>query len=340
MRRQRPSPATSGRGRVSRAADRTNPATRTTRQISLQTPSPPSSAAHPLRWLTHQPYLLLTLTSLFWAGNIVLGRYVAGHVPPVALAFVRWFGAFLILLVLAWPHLRKDWALVRNHIGLMVILALTGIATYNTLAYYGLQFTEALNASLLQSASPLFVAFWALVLFRQRLTPAQVLGIAVSLAGVLAIILRGDIGTLTQIRLNRGDVLLTIALFVFAFYSALASKRPAIHSLSFMAVITGIGSLQIAPIFIGEMAIGHMLKPDLTTLLTLIYAATMPSVAAYLCFNRGIELIGPNRAAPFFHLQPVFASAMAILLLGEEPHLYHAIGYTLVIAGVFIAARK
>lgn len=301
---------------------------------------PQSGPGSPFRGLAHRPYLLLSLTSLFWAGNIVLGRYVAGHVPPVALSFFRWAGAFLILLALALPHLRADWPTIRANSRILFILSLTGIAAYNTLGYYGLQFTEALNASLMQSAFPLFVAFWSLVLFRQPLTPAQITGIAISLAGVLVIILRGDIETLTHIGVNRGDVFFAAALFIFAFYSALAVRRPNIHLLSFLAVITGLGALEIAPVLAWEMSTGHVLKADFLTGFAIVYVATMPSVAAYLCFNRGIELVGPNRAAPFFHLMPVFASALAIVLLGETPRFYHAIGYALVIAGIFIAARK
>jgi drug/metabolite transporter (DMT)-like permease len=301
---------------------------------------PPSGLVSPFRWLAHRPYLLLSLTSLFWAGNIVLGRYVAGHVPPVALSFFRWAGAFFILLAIAWPHLRADWPAIRANLRILIILSLTGIAAYNTLGYYGLQYTEALNASLMQSAFPLFVAFWSLILFRQPLTPAQVAGIAISLAGVLVIILRGDIETLTHIRVNQGDILFAAALFIFAFYSALAVRRPNIHPLSFLTFITGLGALEIAPVLMWEISNGHVLKADFVTGFALAYVATMPSVAAYLCFNRGIELIGPNRAAPFFHLMPVFASALAIVLLGETPRFYHAIGYALVIAGIFIAARK
>ena len=301
-------------------------------------PAPPD--LNPVRWLTHQPYLLLSLTSLFWAGNIVLARYVAGHVPPMTLSCVRWIGAFVMLLPFAWPHLRRDWPALRARLPLMVVLAATGFAINNALAYWALQYTTALNALLIQSSGPLFVALWSLTLFGVRLTWAQLAGIAISLAGVLTIILRGDFAALAGIQLNRGDVMLTGAMLAFGLYSALMPRRPKTHQLSLIACTTGGGALLLLPFSIWEYSSGVRLEFDALTVVTLLYAMIFPSTLAYLCFNRGIALIGPNRAAPFFHLMPVFGSAMAILLLGEQPRLFHLVGYLLVLAGVVIASRQ
>src|SRR5437762_11200037 len=169
--------------------------------MTIPAPSPPSR--DPLGWLNNQPYLLLSLTSLFWAGNIVLGRYVAGHVPPLTLSCVRLIGAFLILLPFARGHLKRDWPVLRAHLALMVVLSATGFAFNNAISYWALQHTEALNALLIQSSGPLFVALWSLVLFGVRLTLAQFAGIMLSLTGVLVIILRGDLAALASIHFNR-----------------------------------------------------------------------------------------------------------------------------------------
>jgi drug/metabolite transporter (DMT)-like permease len=300
----------------------------------------PPTAASPLSWLNNQPYLLLSLTSLFWAGNIVLGRYVAGHVPPITLSCIRWIGALAILLPFAWPHLARDWPALRARLPLIVVLSATGFAINNTLSYWALQYTQALNALLIQSSGPLFVALWSLALFGVRLTWAQLLGITISLLGVLTIILRGDFASLTSIHFNKGDVMFAGALCVFGIYSALVPRRPVTHQLSLIAVTMGFGALLMAPGMIWEMSTGFTLKPDATTVLTLVYVVIFPSALAYLFFNRGIALIGPNRAAPFFHLVPVFGSAMAILFLGEQPRLFHLVGYLLVLAGVVIASRQ
>jgi len=300
-------------------------------------PAPP--ARDPVRWLNNQPYLLLSLTSLFWASNIVLARFVAAHVPPMTLSCVRWIGAFLILLPFASPHLRRDWPALRARLPLMVGLSATGFAFNNALSYWALHYTQALNALLIQSSGPLFVALWSLALFGLRLTWAQLAGIAISLAGVLTIILRGDLTALVSIQFNKGDVMFAGAVLSFGLYSALMPRRPVTHQLSLISFTIGCGALLLLPFSIWEFSIGSTLKFDLLTVVTLVYVVIFPSTLAYLFFNRGIALIGPNRAAPFLHLVPVFGSAMAILLLGEQPRLFHLIGYLLVLAGVVIASR-
>jgi drug/metabolite transporter (DMT)-like permease len=294
----------------------------------------------PLHWLNNQPYLLLSLTSLFWAGNIVLARYVAGHVPPMTLSCVRWIGAFVMLLPFAWPHLKRDWPALRGHLPLMVALSATGFAINNALSYWALQYTQALNALLIQSAGPLFVALWSLALFGMRLTWAQLAGITISLLGVLTIILRGDLSALASIEFNKGDVMFGGGLVAFGLYAALMTRRPKTNQLSLISFTTGCGALLLLPFSVWEYSTGLTLKSDALTIATLIYVVIFPSTLAYLFFNRGIALIGPNRAAPFFHLVPVFGSAMAILLLGEQPRLFHLIGYVLVLAGVVIASRQ
>jgi drug/metabolite transporter (DMT)-like permease len=302
--------------------------------------APQPSTTDPVGWLNHQPYLLLSLTSLFWAGNIVLARYVAGHVPPMTLSCVRWIGAFLMLLPFAKPHLKRDWPVLRARLPLMVALSATGFAVNNALSYWALQYTEALNALLIQSSGPLFVALWSLMLFGVRLTWAQLIGIAISLLGVLTIILRGDFGALAGIRFNKGDLMFAAGLFVFGLYSALMTRRPKTHQLSLISFTTGCGALLLLPFSVFEYSSGSRLQFDALTIATLVYVVIFPSTLAYLFFNRGIALIGPNRAAPFLHLVPVFGSAMAILLLGEQLRLFHLTGYALVLAGVVIASRQ
>jgi drug/metabolite transporter (DMT)-like permease len=300
----------------------------------------PPPSFDPIRWLNHQPYLLLSLASLFWAGNIVLGRHVAGHVPPMTLSCIRWIGSCLMLLPFAWPHLVKDWPVLRRRLALMLVLSATGFAINNALSYWALQFTQALNALLIQSSGPLFVALWSLILFGVRLTWGQLAGIALSLLGVLTIILRGDFAALAAIRLNIGDVMLAGALVSFGLYSALMPRRPVTHQLSLICFTTACGALLLLPLSIWEFSAGIRLHYDTITAMTLVYVVIFPSTLAYLFFNRGIAMIGPNRAAPFFHLMPVFGSVMAILLLGEEPRLFHLAGYIMVFAGVVIASRK
>lgn len=299
-----------------------------------------SRGASPGHWIANQPYLLLSITALCWAGNAIVGRLAAGHIPPVTLSFLRWSFAFLIVLPFAWNHLVRDWPVIRAKLGVMVVISLTGISAFNTLQYWALEHTQALNTLLLQSAGPLVVAMWSLILLGVRLTLAQAIGVLLSLTGVLVILLHGDLTTLSNIQFNEGDLIFLAAMVVFGLYSVLTLKRPAIHGLSFVAFTFGCGAACLIPLLIWELFIRPVMALDARNIASLFYVAVFPSTLAYLCFNRGVLLIGANRAAPFFHVVPVFGSLMAIVFLGERPQLFHIIGFALVLTGVFVASRK
>ncbi|AUC95015.1 EamA family transporter [Bradyrhizobium sp. SK17] len=299
-------------------------------------PTTPASGS----WIANQPYLLLCITAMCWAGNAIVGRLAAGHIPPVTLSFLRWFVAFLIILPFAWKHLAQDWAAIRKNLGMMMLLSFTGISAFNTLQYWALEHTQALNTLLLQSSVPLMVAVWSLVLLGIRLTLGQLLGVLLSLAGVLVILLHGDLTTLSKIEFNKGDLIFIVALLIFALYSVLSLKRPRIHGLSVAAFTFGCGALFLVPFLIWELGARPVMQLTTTNLLSLFYVAVFPSTLAYLCFNRGVQLIGANRAAPFFHMVPVFGTVMSIVFIGEHPQAFHFIGFALVLAGVFAASRK
>ena len=299
-----------------------------------------SRPASPGHWIANQPYLLLSITTLCWAGNAIVGRLAAGHIPPVTLSFLRWSLAFLIVLPFAWNHLVRDWPAIRAKLGVMILVSVTGISAFNTLQYWALEHTTALNTLLLQSSGPLIVAVWSLMLLGVRLTLAQAIGILVSLTGVLVILLHGDLSALSNIQFNEGDLIFLAAMVVFGFYSVLTLKRPAIHGLSFVAFTFGCGAACLIPLLIWELLTRPVMALDARNLLSLFYVAVFPSTLAYLCFNRGVLLIGANRAAPFFHVVPVFGALMAIVFLGERPQAFHIIGFALVLTGVFVASRK
>jgi drug/metabolite transporter (DMT)-like permease len=301
---------------------------------------PTASTASARAWIANQPYLLLSITALCWAGNSIVGRLAAGHIPPATLSFLRWSLAFLLILPLAWKQLRLDWSAIRSRLGLMITLSITGIGAFNTLQYWALEHTQALNTLLLQSTGPLVVAVWSLLLLGVHLTLAQAIGILLSLAGVLIILTQGDLTALSQITFNKGDLIFLVAMAIFGFYSVLSLKRPKIHGLSMVAFTFGCGAASLIPLLVWELCTRPMMAFDTKNLLSLVYVAVFPSTIAYLCFNRGVLLIGANRAAPFFHVVPVFGSVMAFIFLGERPQIFHVISFALVLTGVFVASRK
>ncbi|GAB4181093.1 MAG: DMT family transporter [Thalassobaculales bacterium] len=292
-----------------------------------------------MKRLYDTPQILLTLTVLFWSGNFLVGKAVAGEVPPVALAFWRWVIGLAILLPFAWPQLKRDWPAVRAGWKAVLLLAFLGVASFNTLVYIGLHTTTAVNASMLQSAMPACTMAVAVLVFADRVGRAQIAGMLLSLAGVLAIVARGDIEVLLALRLAPGDLLVLWAIVSYAGYTACLRLRPAVHPLTFLAVTFAPGSLMLAPLYLAEIASGTVMRADMATFGAILYVAVFPSILAYLCYNRGVELLGPSRANQFIHLQPMFVAVAAVLLLGERFEWFHAAGIAAILAGLVIANR-
>ncbi|MGC8478112.1 MAG: DMT family transporter, partial [Acetobacteraceae bacterium] len=269
-----------------------------------------------------------------------LARGIAGLVPPVALAWWRWSGAFFISLPFAWPHLRRDAATLCAHWRIMLVLAATGIATYNTMSYIALARTSALNVLMLQSAQPVIILLWAVALYRERPAWRQLLGVAVSLAGVLAIAARGSPAALVGLRLGAGDLWVLGGLCVYGLYCVQLRHRPPVHPLSFLSAAMGIGSCLMLPFYLGEYATGARIVAGVRSWAAMGYMMVFPSFIAYLLFNRGIELIGAGRAGQSMHLMPLFGAILAVLFLGERFHAYHALGIGLIGAGILLASWR
>jgi drug/metabolite transporter (DMT)-like permease len=287
-----------------------------------------------------RPYLLLVLAVLFWSGNFILGRAFHSEIPPVALAFWRWVGAAMLVTLPALPHLRRDRHALVQRWPVILLIATLGIAAFNTLVYSGLQYTEAINAFLLQSLMPVLIVLLSFMIFHERVTKLQGVGILVSLCGAVTIIARGDAGILLSLSINRGDLLVFTAMACYAGYTVLLRKRPQVHPWSFIATTFWIGALLLIPFYLWETLTVATLDPRPTNLMVIGYVIVFPSIVSYLCFNRGVELIGANRAGLFIHLMPVFGSLMAVFFLGESFCWYHGVGILLIGAGIYLATRK
>lgn len=294
-----------------------------------------------LSGLRDRPFLLLTLTSLFWSGNAVVGRAYVDVIPPIALATIRWSLAFLILLPFVWPTLRREAPVIRRNAGILALLAMTSVGAFNTLLYWSLLHTTAINATLMQSAGPLLIGLWSFALFSEPLTRGQLGGILLSLVGIATIVSGGELSRLASLSLNIGDVVVLVAIGIYGLYSTLLRKRPAITGLSFAAVTIGMGALMLLPMAFVEYRMGARIAPLTPGAFAAIgYVAVFPSILAVLCYNRGVELIGANRSGPFLHLVPLFGAILAIIFLGERPGWHHAVGAALVVGGVFVAGSS
>lgn len=293
-----------------------------------------------MKGLKDRPYLLLTMAVFFWSGNFILGRAFHNEIPPVALAFWRWVGAALLVTLPALPHLRRDRRALLQSWPAILLLSTLGITAFNTLAYSGLQYTEAINAFLLQSLMPVLIVLLSFLIFREKVSRLQCVGILVSLCGAVTIIARGDVDILLSLSVNRGDLLVFTAIACYAGYTVMLRKRPQVHPLAFIATTFWLGSLILVPVYLWETLTVATLELKPTTMLVIGYVIVFPSIVSYLCYNRGVELVGANRAGLFIHLMPVFGSSMAVLFLGEVFCWYHGLGILLIGAGIYLATRN
>lgn len=284
-------------------------------------------------------YLLLTLTMLFWAGNSVVARGIHETVPPLALAWMRWTLAALLLFPFAWPHLKRDWPVIRANWRIMLVLGASGIAGFISLYYYGVSKTSAINALVINSAVPILIPVATFVMYRERIDRLQALGIALSLLGVLIVLSKGDPRVLGSLEINEGDLWVLAAMAVWALYTALLRKQPPIHWLSFAAVTFTVAAIVLKPFFIGEHLLFRQVTWNWQAALAIAYVATLPSLVSQIFYIRGVELIGSNRAGVFMHLIPLFGAVLAMLFLGEALHLFHLAGFAFILSGVWTASR-
>ncbi len=282
--------------------------------------------------------LLLAAASLLWSGNFVIGRAVAGRVPPVALAFWRWAVALAVLLPFTWRAIRDAAPVLRRSWKILVPLGILGVGNFNLLVYVGLTGTTATNALLLNSACPAFILAISFAAGLGRPTARQLAGIALSLAGVVAIVTRGAPSAALSVAFARGDLWVLAAVLSWAAYTILLARRPAgVEPLALLAVLVAIGVAWIAPFYAVELARGARLRLDAVSAAAIGYVALFASIAAYALWNAGVAAIGASRAGVFLHLMPAFGSVLAAALLGESFRPFHAAGIALILAGVTLA---
>lgn len=312
--------------------------------ISPSVPEPAAPmAAEQSKGASPFAYLLLVTTALCWAGNHVTGRYMATDDPPVppgGLSVLRWLLATLVLMAIAWPTLRKDWPVVRQHRAILLFLGLFGGAGFSIVQYYALRHTSAVNVGVMNSVGPAFIIVAGMAIFGDRAQLHQLAGIAVSLAGVLVIIVRGDLAVLAGLTFNLGDLLALINMGIFAIYSACLRLRPQLDGLTFLTVMSAIAALGSVPVALAEAMLGDILRATGPAVVSIVYTGLFTSVAGYLAWNAGVAALGAQRAGVFLHLVPVFGAILSMLLLGEEPRPFHLVGLVLVIAGVTLASRR
>lgn len=285
------------------------------------------------------PYLLLGLAALLWAGNWVIARAIRDAMPPVALNFWRWAVAVLILAPFALPRLRGKGATLRRHWLVLFLLGLSGIAFFQIVIYVGLRYTNAVNAVLMNSASPLFIILLAWLMEGETATLRQLAGMLISFCGILVIINHGDLATLREFRFNPGDLLILLGMPTWGLYAVLLRRRPSeLDGISLLFVTAAAALAIMLPFYVAESVFLAPARLSWGTAGAALYTGAFASAGAYICWNRGVALVGPNRAGFTMHLLPAFGTLLAVLLLGEEVHPFHAAGIAVILFGVWLAS--
>lgn len=300
---------------------------------SPQGPSTQSRGASPL-----VAAALLVISSACWGGNIFIGRAVHAEVPPVGLSFWRWVLALCLLLPFAWPKLRRDWPLIRRHWRILALLAFFGMAAFHTSLYLSVNYTTATNAALLVAICPVLVPVLSWAIYREPITRRIVLATLISLVGVAVVVTRGQLGQLLELTFNKGDLIMLIAVFTWSMYTVLVKRRPpGLHPLALLTstMVLAIGFL--FPVYLWETLAVRPMPVTRESLLTIGYVVVFASLLAFLSFNRGIEVLGPNKGGLFMHLIPVFATLLAFVFLGERLEAFHGLGIAAILAGIVLA---
>ena len=294
-----------------------------------------------MKKLFANPYLLLILTVLFWSGNMVVGRGIRGDVPPLAMAFWRWFIAFALILPLALPHLKSQWPLLKSGWKPLTVLGLLGIGGYNTFAYIALQDTSATNANLLNSFVPIATIAISWAFLGKHLRPVESAGVVISLCGAMTIVSRGDVAVLAHLNLNVGDIWMLIAVLDWAIYTVALAWRPAgVHPMLMLGATTVIGLCALGPAYAWELSQGRTMNIHLGSLSALAYVGIFPSFLGYIFYNKGVAEVGASKASLFIHLMPVFGTLLSFVFLGEVPFWYHYFGIGLIFTGIWLTTKR
>ena len=287
------------------------------------------------------PYVALSLASLFWSGNFIVGRALRDDVTPLTLNFWRWFIALLILAPVCIPAIVRQRSLVVRSWRLIVLLGITGIAAFHICVYQALRDTTAINALLFLSLTPVTIVVGSWLVYHDPVSRQQTAGIAISLSGAVVIICHGEVVRLVTLQFNRGDLWMLAAMLLWAIYSvALKTKPPQLAQKSMLGAMVVVGVTAMLPVYfsVGQPAMS-LLKSGTGPFFGLLYISLFASVLSYFFWNRGVNEIGPNKAGVFLHLMPLFGAVLSLLFLGEGLQLYHLAGAVLIFSGIVLSSR-
>ena len=287
-------------------------------------------------------YFILILTTIFWSGNFIVGKAASMfEIPPFSLNFYRWFFAGLILLPFTYKEIINKKKYILKNLGFFIILGITSITIFNSIVYYSLYYTQVISGILMISTIPVWIIFISSLLNIEKTNVFQILGVVLSLTGVIFIITKADLNLIKNLDFNKGDLSMVVAMFSWAIYSALLkSKKYEISQVSLLEVVIICGLTFLIPIYFIEMNMGNPVILGKPFYLILGYVVIFPGLASFFFWIKGISIIGANRAGIFLHLMPIMGAIMAMVIFDEKFMFYHILGAIFIIAGITLSNKK
>ena len=285
---------------------------------------------------TMQAYFLLTLTTLCWGLNAVLARMAVGQISPMLLVSIRWLGVLILLALFARKRIIVELRIIQRNLSYTFLLGTVGLGGFGTLIFYSAYTTTAVNIGIIQGGMPAIVLVGSYLIFRTPIGFKQIVGITFTVFGVVLVAIHGEFERLMVLSFNKGDLLMLIAVLLYGSYTLGLRLNKELSSIALFASVVASAFLSTLPLTIYEFASGRTIWPELHDWGIIGMIVLFPSFLSQICFIASVKLIGPARSGVFVNLVPVFASLLAVLLLGEAFEIYHGFSLIFVLYGIYI----
>ena len=287
-------------------------------------------------------YTLLIVASLCWSGNFIIGKFATlFEIPPLTLNVFRWISVWFILIPFTYKEIYDNRNYVKRNILVIGFMGIITISTFNSVVYFALNYTQVINAVLVLAAIPALTIILSSLMKIEKTNLFQIFGLILSIVGIGAIISNGELQRIISLNFNKGDLWMLVCVFSWALYSTLLKKHQLkISQFSLIQLMVSVGILFLIPQYFYEQFIGLEINFNKIFFLILFYVVVFPAIAAYYCWQKGIEIVGPNRATMFIQLMPLFSAVMAIIIFNEKFALYHFAGAAFIVLGIYLSNKK
>ena len=287
------------------------------------------------------PFLLLFIQPIFMASNLVVARGAADFVPPISLAFWRWLVCFLILLPFTFKYLFKNYKSYKNELRKIFILGFLACGVCGAFPFIAGKTTTIINMGIIYSSSPIFIILISTIFFREKINLVRILGVLSCICGVIAIIVKGNIGLLIKLKFTSGDLWMLGASLGWALYTIyLFNWKSSMPILERFSLIAMFGTISLFPFFILEEIYFSKTNYDLLFLFWVLFAAISPSIIAFMLFNYVNKELGASITGSVLYLYTVYGGIYGVIFFNEYLESFHYLGTILVFVGIFLIKKK